>query len=133
MADEVRHLAKRTQGSVSEIQGVIENLQNGTRGVVNAMESQYRQADSSAEHALKAVIALARVSQSIEVINEMTIQIASAAEEQSAVSEEVNRNVSAIRDVTELLAEQARESASVSQSLNELANQQQTLMSNFKI
>jgi methyl-accepting chemotaxis protein len=79
------------------------------------------------------VIALARVSQSIEVINDMTIQIASAAEEQSAVSEEVNRNVSAIRDVTELLAEQARESASVSQTLNELANQQQTLMGNFKV
>ncbi|MGF0238063.1 methyl-accepting chemotaxis protein [Rhodococcus sp. IEGM1300] len=133
VADEVRHLAKRTQDSVSEIQGVIENLQNGTRGVVNAMESQHRQADSSAEHALKAVTALARVSQSIEVINDMTLQIASAAEEQSAVSEEVNRNVSAIRDVTELLAEQARESASVSQSLNELANQQQTLMGNFKV
>jgi methyl-accepting chemotaxis protein len=133
VADEVRHLAKRTQDSVSEIQGVIENLQNGTRAVVNAMVSQHRQADSSAEHALKAVIALARVSQSIEVINDMTIQIASAAEEQSAVSEEVNRNVSAIRDVTELLAEQARESASVSQTLNELANQQQTLMGNFKV
>lgn len=133
VADEVRHLAKRTQDSVSEIQGVIENLQNGTRGVVHAMESQYRLAGSSAEHAQKAVTALARVSQSIDVINDMNLQIASAAEEQSAVSEEVNRNVSAIRDVTELLAEQALESASVSQSLNELANQQQTLMSNFKV
>lgn len=61
----------------------------------------------------------------------MNLQIASAAEEQSAVSEEVNRNVSAIRDVTASLAQQAEESAKISQALNSLADQQQRLMMNF--
>ena len=132
VADEVRHLAKRTQDSVSEIHGVIDNLQSGTRGVVTAMQAHHQQADASAHQAQQAVTALQLVNQSIEIITDMNLQIASAAEEQSAVSEEVNRNVSAIRDVTELLAQQAQESASVSQALNDLANQQQQLMSNFK-
>jgi methyl-accepting chemotaxis protein len=133
VADEVRHLAQRTQDSVSEIQSVIESLQSGTREVVNAMQSQHRQADTSAAQALEAVDALANVSQNIEIMTDMNLQIASAAEEQSAVTEEVNRNVSAIRDVTGALAEQADQSARISQSLNDLANVQQELMSHFKV
>ena len=133
VADEVRHLAQRTQDSVSEIQGVIESLQSGTREVVNAMQSQHRQADASAAQALEAVGALAHVSQNIEIMTDMNLQIASAAEEQSAVTEEVNRNVSAIRDVTGALVEQADQSARISQSLNDLANQQQLLMNNFRV
>jgi len=133
VADEVRHLAQRTQDSVSEIQGVIESLQGGTCEVVSAMQSQHRQANASAEQALVAVDALANVSQSIEIMTGMNLQIASAAEEQSAVSEEVNRNVSAIRDVTGQLVGQADRSARISHSLNDLANQQQRLMNNFKV
>jgi methyl-accepting chemotaxis protein len=133
VADEVRHLARRTQDSVSEIQIVIETLQSGTRGVVASIEVQHKQAGASSEYAAEAVIALERVSKSIEVISDMNLQIASAAEQQSAVSEEVNRNVSAIRDVTESLAGQARESANVSHSLNQLADQQQTLVSQFRV
>jgi methyl-accepting chemotaxis protein len=132
VADEVRHLAKRTQHSISEIQAIIEALQSGTRDVVEAMQAQHRQADTSASHALEAVSALVKVNQSIEVITDMNLQIASAAEQQSSVSEEVNRNVSAIRDVTESLARQADDSARVSQALNDLANHQQQLMSNFR-
>ncbi|SNT43629.1 hypothetical protein SAMN06295949_12791, partial [Pseudomonas delhiensis] len=57
----------------------------------------------------------------------------SAAEEQSAVAEEINRNVAGIRDVTESLSGQARESAQISQSLNDLANHQQGLMGQFRV
>lgn len=133
VADEVRHLAQRTQDSVSEIQGVIESLQSGARDVVNAVQSQHRQADTSAAQALEAVQALTHVSRSIEIITDMSLQIASAAEEQSAVSEEVNRNISAIRDVTGTLVEQADQSARISQSLNDFAYQQQVLMNNFRV
>ncbi|WP_410017338.1 methyl-accepting chemotaxis protein [Pseudomonas sp. 14P_8.1_Bac3] len=133
VADEVRHLAQRTQDSVSEIQAVIESLQSGTRDVVSAMQSQHRQADDSAAQALEAVDALANVSQNIDIMTDMNLQIASAAEEQSAVTEEVNRNVSAIRDVTGALVAQADQSARISQALNDLANQQQRLMSNFRV
>lgn len=132
VADEVRHLAKRTQDSISEIQVVIERLQDGTRTVVDAIEHQHRSATSSAAQVVGATAALSKVNESIDVIAQMNLQIASAAEEQSAVSEEVNRNVSAIRDVTEVLAGQAQSSAASSQSLSQLADTQQKLVSRFR-
>ncbi|HFX0769671.1 TPA: methyl-accepting chemotaxis protein [Pseudomonas aeruginosa] len=132
VADEVRNLARRTQDSVEQIRGVIEGLQQGTRDVVDAMHSSHRQAQGSVEQVDEAVAALQRIGEAVTVINDMNLQIASAAEEQSSVAEEINRNVAAIRDVTESLSSQAEESAQVSQSLNRLANHQQGLMEQFK-
>ncbi|HBN9609526.1 methyl-accepting chemotaxis protein [Pseudomonas aeruginosa] len=132
VADEVRNLARRTQDSVEQIRGVIEGLQQGTRDVVDAMQGSHRQAQGSVEQVDEAVAALQRIGEAVTVINDMNLQIASAAEEQSSVAEEINRNVAAIRDVTESLSSQAEESAQVSQSLNRLANHQQGLMEQFK-
>nr|WP_068827867.1 methyl-accepting chemotaxis protein [Pseudomonas sp. BMS12] len=133
VADEVRNLAKRTQDSVEEIRQVIENLQSGTRDVVGSMHSSHKQAQSSVELVEQAVTSLRRIGDAVTVINDMNLQIASAAEEQSAVAEEVNRNVASIRDVTEALSGQAEESARVSQTLNSLANHQQGLMDQFRV
>ncbi|HCF6136411.1 TPA: methyl-accepting chemotaxis protein [Pseudomonas aeruginosa] len=132
VADEVRNLARRTQDSVEQIRGVIEGLQQGTRDVVDAMHGSHRQAQGSVEQVDEAVAALQRIGEAVTVINDMNLQIASAAEEQSSVAEEINRNVAAIRDVTDSLSSQAEESAQVSQSLNRLANHQQGLMEQFK-
>ncbi|MEI1012986.1 methyl-accepting chemotaxis protein [Pseudomonas aeruginosa] len=132
VADEVRNLARRTQDSVEQIRGVIEGLKRGTRDVVDAMHGSHRQAQGSVEQVDEAVAALQRIGEAVTVINDMNLQIASAAEEQSSVAEEINRNVAAIRDVTESLSSQAEESAQVSQSLNRLANHQQGLMEQFK-
>ncbi|MWW34059.1 chemotaxis protein [Pseudomonas aeruginosa] len=132
VADEVRNLARRTQDSVEQIRRVIEGLQQGTRDVVDAMHGSHRQAQGSVEQVDEAVAALQRIGEAVTVINDMNLQIASAAEEQSSVAEEINRNVAAIRDVTESLSSQAEESAQVSQSLNRLANHQQGLMEQFK-
>ena len=133
VADEVRHLAKRTQDSVSQIQGVIERLQTGTRNVVQSMQVSHSQASGSVEQVKHTVLALQRINKGVEVISDMNLQIASAAEEQSSVSEEVNRNVASIRDVTEQLTAQSEESARISKSLNDLANHQQQLMAGFKV
>ncbi|MBM7061971.1 methyl-accepting chemotaxis protein [Pseudomonas sp. UL073] len=133
VADEVRNLAKRTQDSVEEIRQVIEGLQHGTREVVGSMHSSHRQAQGSVEQVEQAVVALQRIGEAVTVITDMNLQIASAAEEQSAVAEEINRNVAAIRDVTESLSGQAEESAQVSQALNKLANHQQGLMQQFRV
>ncbi|AZF15525.1 Methyl-accepting chemotaxis sensor/transducer protein [Pseudomonas sp. R3-18-08] len=132
VADEVRNLAKRTQDSVEEIRLVIERIQTSTRGVVATMHSSQTQAQSNASQIHQAVEALGKISNAVTVINDMSLQIASAAEEQSAVAEEVNRNVSTIRGVTETLTEQAAESAQISSQLNERANQQMKLMDQFR-
>ncbi|MDF9616228.1 methyl-accepting chemotaxis protein [Pseudomonas entomophila] len=133
VADEVRNLAQRTQVSVEEIRQVIEGLQQGTRDVVEAMHGGQRQAQDSATQMEQTLPALQRIGEAVTVITDMNLQIASAAEEQSAVAEEVNRNVAGIRDVTESLSGQADESARISQALNRLANQQQALMEQFRV
>ena len=133
VADEVRNLARRTQESVEETRQVIEQLQNGTQDVVGSMGNSHRQAQGSVEQVGQAVTALRQIGDAVTVISDMNLQIASAAEEQSAVAEEINNNVATIRDVTESLSGQANESARVSQSLNSLANQQQSLMDQFRV
>ena len=133
VADEVRNLAKRTQDSVEEIRQVIERIQSGTRGVVATMHSSQTQAHSNAGQIQQAVQALGKISDAVTVISDMNLQIASAAEQQSAVAEEVNRNVSAIRTVTETLTGQATESAQISSHLNALTTQQMKLMDQFRV
>ncbi|OLU15179.1 chemotaxis protein [Pseudomonas sp. PA1(2017)] len=133
VADEVRNLARRTQDSVEEIRLVIERIQGATRGVVTTMHASQQHAQTNVEQIQHAAQALGRISDAVSVISDMNLQIASAAEQQSAVAEEVNRNVAAIRTVTETLTEQATESAKVSNQLNSLANQQMKLMDQFKV
>jgi len=133
VADEVRNLARRTQDSVEEIRQVIERIQGATRGVVTTMHTSHQHAQANVEQIQNAAQTLGRISDAVSVISDMNLQIASAAEEQSAVAEEVNRNVAAIRTVTETLTEQATESAKVSSQLNSLANQQMKLMDQFKV
>lgn len=133
VADEVRNLARRTQDSVEEIRQVIDCIQGNTRGVVATMHYSHSKAQESAGQINHAVQALHRISDAITIISDMNLQIASAAEQQSAVAEEVNRNVSAIRGVTETLTGQAAESAQVSSQLNALSSQQMKLIDQFRV
>ncbi|WP_413038191.1 methyl-accepting chemotaxis protein [Pseudomonas ogarae] len=132
VADEVRNLARKTQESVAQIRGVIENLQAGTRGVVGSISQNHDQAHAVSNHTTSALSALTKISRAVRVINDMNLQIATAAEQQSAVAEEVSRNVSNVKVVTETLTVQAGESAKISQALNDLADKQQALMAGFK-
>ncbi|MFJ2691762.1 methyl-accepting chemotaxis protein [Pseudomonas sp. NPDC087336] len=133
VADEVRNLARRTQNSVEEIRIVIDRIQGSTQDVVSAMHSSRERANVNATQIIRASNALTQISDAVGVITEMNLQIASAAEEQSSVAEEVSRNVSAIRSVTETLTGQAAESAKVSARLNSLASHQISLVSQFKV
>ncbi len=93
VADEVRSLASRTQQSTREIQKIIEGLQSGTKEAVHAMLQGSQQAQASVKEAAHAGNALDTIASAITNINSMNTQIASAAEEQSAVAEEINRNI----------------------------------------
>jgi len=133
VADEVRGLAQRTQDSVEEIRVVIESLQKRNQSVTGAINKSHHQAQNSVEQARLAISALSRITAAVDQINEMNLQIASAAEEQSSVSDEVGRNISAIRDGTQAVSDQAEQTARLSQQLNQGAEQQHNLLKRFKV
>ncbi len=93
VADEVRSLAKRTHDSTTEIHNMITLLQEGTASAVSSVQEGVDGASQCVEQAQQAGNALASIRRSIETITDMTHHIASAVEEQSSVSAEVNRNV----------------------------------------
>lgn len=133
VAGEVRTLAQRTQASTEEIEAMINRLQEGVRRTVEAMQGGRDKAESSVEEARKAGQALAAINSSIATITDMNTQIASAAEEQSAVAEEVNRNISNISQVAVDNAGGAEQSASASVQLSRLAVELSGMVSRFRV
>jgi len=101
VADEVRSLAGKTQESTKEINAKIESLQNGTSRAVESMKNSRATSAISVEKATEAGVSLAKISQSVSRMSEMNLQIATASEEQTNVSEEIARNVTNISDATE--------------------------------
>jgi len=133
VADEVRTLASKTQESTSEIQGMIERLQNGTKDAVSVMEKSQEEARISVDQTAKAGEALESITRAVGVINDMSTHIASSAEEQSAVTNEMHENITTISSLAEQNAQGANESLSASQQLARLAEQLQNMVSQFRL
>ncbi len=132
VADEVRTLASRTQNSTLVIQQTIEKLQGRAKQAVAVMESGKNRAASSVEQAASAGESINSISKRIDTINNMNNQIASAAEEQTAVAEEINLNISNISNVSEETAIGAKNTAEACHELLELANQLRATVGHFK-
>jgi|TARA_R110000851_G_scaffold194377_1_gene345195 methyl-accepting chemotaxis protein len=133
VADEVRTLAKRSHDSTEEIKKIIERLQKEAEKSVQVMDEELEQANRSVEKAEKAGESLDVIAESVASIRDMNTHIASAAEEQSAVAEEINRNIVSIAQVAEENAESTNQTTLTSQELARLANGLETQISQFKI
>ncbi len=133
VADEVRALASRTQQSTQEIQGMIDRLQGGTRDAVTAMRRSSDAGEITSEQANQAGASLDAIAQLIGTINAMNAQIASAAEEQTAVAEEINRSVHQIAVAVESVADETRHGAETSRSLAGLGERLGALVRQFRI
>ncbi len=120
VADEVRTLAQRTQKSTEEIHNMITQLKSGTKNAVHVMQSGREQAAISVTNAALGGKLLDSITGSISAITDMTIQIASAAEEQSTVAEEINRNITNISQVAQESAEGIQIMLSSKQQLHSL-------------
>jgi methyl-accepting chemotaxis protein len=133
VADEVRTLANRTQQSTDEIQTMIEKLQNGARLAVQEMEKSRSQTEDTVAKAGDTGDQLNIITSSVGEITGMSAQIATAAEEQTSVADELSRSVQHIADISERasdgadnLASTAGELVQLEQRLNQLVNQFKT-------
>ena len=133
VADEVRALAHCTAQSTQEIEKMVAGIQNGTGEAVASMQQSNQRTQSTLEMARAAGVALEQITQSIHLINERNLVIASASEEQAQVSREVDRNLVNIRDLATQSAAGADQTSAASHELSRLAVNLNALVSRFVI
>ncbi|PSL91685.1 methyl-accepting chemotaxis protein [Pseudomonas sp. R9.37] len=133
VADEVRALAHRTAQSTQEIEKMVAGIQTGTGEAVQSMQQSNQRTQSTLEMARAAGVALEQITQSISLINERNLVIASASEEQAQVSREVDRNLVNIRDLATQSAAGANQTSAASHELSRLAVDLNAMVARFVI
>ena len=133
VADEVRSLASRTQDSTLEINEMLSELHNLVTAAVDAMHASQQSCNRSVESSRAISESLGAVTTSVTTINDMSTQIATAATEQSSVTEEINRNVYAIQEIVNELTQSSKTTSSVSKHLAGRGENLGDLVGQFKI
>ncbi|MBD8236883.1 MULTISPECIES: methyl-accepting chemotaxis protein [Pseudomonas] len=133
VADEVRALAARTQASTSQINEMLARLTAGVSSSVAAMENTQASCQSAADATARVNTGLDEMAGSVSHINNLSTQIATAAEQQSAVTEEINRSMVQIRHMVEELVQSGHATETNTQSLLDANGRVIALMSRFKV
>lgn len=133
VADEVRTLAGRTQQSTQEIEAKIGRLQAGAKEAVTMMQASKEKTREGVEAASNTGVSINTIREGIQVITEMNTQIATAAEQQSQVAEEMNRNLVSISDAVDRTAEIAIQTASSADGMVDLSVRLHGLIGRFKV
>jgi len=132
VADEVRALAKRTADSTAEIDGLLGNLASRTAEVAQQMHASLEVSQQSVSRIGLARDSFGQIRESVDIIRDMNTQIATAAEEQHQVAEDINRHISQIHGDAQLVAELAQAARQDSQSLAGLSNELDSLVRRFR-
>lgn len=133
VADEVRTLAARTQASTEEIRGMIESLQKGTAQAVQTMVSGDQATELTVSKAEQAGHSLESIVNAINSITDMNIQIATSAEEQSAVAQEIDQSINRMAQLLSKSHTEIEKTTYFSSELEELSNSLSGLIGHFKI
>lgn len=133
VADEVRALASRTQQSTEEIKDMIQQLQSGVKNAEATILSSRELAIQTHQVAGEADRVLNTIRSNIQQINGMTLQIATAAEQQSATAEAINRNTTNIRDLSQSVGKSAKEQENSCHKMTSLIDQQDKELANFRV
>jgi methyl-accepting chemotaxis protein len=129
VADEVRSLAGRTQESTTEIRGIIESLQTASANAVAVMKASMNDIDHCVEESGRSKATMEDVGRAMDVVKGLILQIATAMEEQTAVSTEVSRSVVAVRDIALDTARHAGDAGRHVSALTQQTGQMQRLAS----
>ncbi|OCW20869.1 methyl-accepting chemotaxis protein [Pseudomonas aylmerensis] len=133
VADEVRALAARTQASTSQINEMLARLTTGVSSSVAAMENTQASCQSAADATARVNTGLDEMAGSVSHINNLSTQIATAAEQQSAVTEEINRSMVQIRHMVEELVQSGHATQTNTQTLLDANGRVIALMGRFKV
>lgn len=133
VADEVRQLAHRTQESATQIENMIVGLQDRTKRAADLMNQETENAHRVSTETVNATVAMQNIVSSIGRISDMSMQVASAAEEQGLVSEEINRNVTKVSDLSIENMTGSEQVSVASGELSRLAEELQGMVSQFKV
>lgn len=133
VADEVRHLATRTQQSTEEIQQMISQLQNAAQQSVSLMKKNMQDAQSTSQKSTTASQALEGIRESIIFIESMSTQIAAAAEEQTNVASDINQSIVSIRDLANKTAISSDGTVENANELSMISNELQQAVKIFKL
>ncbi|MNG84273.1 Methyl-accepting chemotaxis protein PctC [compost metagenome] len=133
VADEVRTLARRTQLSTDEVQQMILRLKQGAGSAVHSMQAGQQATGSGVDASQRTGASLGAITDQVEHISDMNHQVATATEEQSAVTEEINRNVQGISDLARETAAEVQECREACQALRGLADDLARQMGGFKL
>ncbi|MBU2294948.1 MAG: methyl-accepting chemotaxis protein [Gammaproteobacteria bacterium] len=133
VADEVRNLAKRTQQSTEEIESMIAKLQGGVGAAVKAMNASHQMANTTVSESGKVQQALENILGAVGMIVDQNQQIATAAEEQTAVAHDIDQNIVEISQAGERTAEGASQTEQASRELSGLVARLKQLISAFRV
>lgn len=133
VADEVRTLAARTQSSTGEINEILQTLLHGSSAAVKKMDETKQSCETVANNTARVTEGLDAMADSILEITDLSSQIATAAEEQSSVTEEINRNMVTIQGTVHELADSGKQTASSTQNLVDANDQLTALVEKFKL
>jgi methyl-accepting chemotaxis protein len=123
VADEVRNLAQRTAESIIEINQIIQSVQTGAVDAAHAIDNGQARSDESVEQVTQAGAMLERITHAVEAIRDMNRQIATAAEEQTSVAEDISRNLTEITAIASTNLDNVQRTESASQNLHGLSGQ----------
>ena len=133
VADEVRRLAERTTEATAEIGEMIKTIQDETRVAVRSMEDGVKQVAIGSEKAAGSGEALQEILEQIASLNIQISQIATAAEEQTATTNEINNSVQRMTDEVSTTAQGAQHATDAALQLTKLADGLQHLVGQFKL